>query len=108
MTTQTTDTAKAGMTAVIAVIYLFYGTALLVAIALGGSIQGIALEWIDARLPLLILFAAVGILRRASWGRLLGYLVSLPLLGGVPIGTMLCGFMIWQLTKYRAAFVKAC
>ena len=64
------------MISAIAVIYLLYGTALLVAIAIGGSVQGIELGWIDAWLPLLIVVAAIGILRRARWGRLLGYLVS--------------------------------
>jgi len=103
---QVTDGSRPGMTGAIAVIYVLYGTGLLLAIAMGGSVQGIELMWSDAWFPALILVAAFGILRRTRWGRWLGYLVSLPLLVGVPIGTMLGGNMIWHLTKFRALFSR--
>jgi hypothetical protein len=85
---------------------MLFGSGLLIAIAMHGSIQGIELGWFDAWLPVLIVIAGIGILRRTHWGRWLGYIVSLPLLIGVPIGTIIGGYMIWQLTKYRAAFSK--
>jgi len=104
---QASDDSRPGMAGAVAVIYALYGTALLVAIAMGGSIQGIELGWPDAWFPALILIASAGVLRRSRWGRWLGYLVSLPLLIGVPIGTMLGAYMIWHLTKYRALFSKS-
>ena len=104
--TQVEAPPKAGMTAALAVIYGLYGAGFLIAIGAGSTIQGMQLEWADAWLPALILAAGVGVWRRTRWGRWLGYLVSLPLLLGVPIGTMLGGFMIWQLTKYRESFSK--
>jgi hypothetical protein len=104
---QATDESKPGMTGAIAVCYFFLGAAVLLAIAMGGSIQGIDLLWSDAWLPALIVISALGILRRTHWGRWLGYLVSLPLLVGVPLGTILGGYMIWHLTKFRASFSRA-
>jgi hypothetical protein len=103
---QASDASRPGMAGAVAVIYALYGTGFLVAIVMGGTIQGISLGWPDAWLPALILAASVGVLRRARWGRWLAYVVSLPLLFGVPIGTILGGYMIWHLTKYRALFSK--
>ena len=107
-TTQVTTTGpRSGMTGAIAVMYGLYGVGLLIVIGMGGSIRGIQLGWHDAWFPILILVTALGVLRRTAWGRWLGYVVSLPLLLGVPIGTILGGYMIWHLTKYRASFSKA-
>jgi hypothetical protein len=104
--TPASDVRESGMTGVLAVIYLLFGSSLLIAVATHGSIQGIELEWPDAWLPALIVVAGIGILRRTHWGRWLGYIVSVPLLFGVPIGTILGGYMIWQLTRHRAAFTR--
>jgi hypothetical protein len=105
--TPASDVREPGITGVLAIIYMLYGSGLLVAIAMHGSIQGIELGWPDAWLPVLIVVAGIGILRRTHWGRWLGYMVSLPLLIGVPIGTILGGYMIWQLSRHRAAFSRA-
>jgi len=105
--TPASDVREPGITGFIAIIYMLFGLGFLIAIGMHGSIQGIELGWPDAWLPVLIVVAGVGILRRTHWGRWLGYIVSLPLLIGVPIGTILGGYMIWQLTTYRAAFSRA-
>ena len=105
--TSASDVQEPGMTGLLAIIYMLYGSALLIAVAMHGSIQGIKLGWPDAWLPALIVVAGIGILRRTYWGRWIGYLVSLPLLIGVPIGTILGGYMIWHLSRHRAAFSRA-
>jgi hypothetical protein len=101
------EVPERGITGFLAIAYMIFGLGFLIAIATHGSVQGMRLEWGDAWLPALILIAGIGILRRTHWGRWLGYIVSLPLLLGVPIGTILGGYMIWQLSKYRAAFSRA-
>ena len=60
----------------------------------------------DIWLPVFWLLVSVGTLRRTKWGRWLSYPISSVLLLGVPFGTLLGGFMLWHLTKYRAAFNK--
>jgi hypothetical protein len=108
MTATPASTAQElGTTRFLAVLYMLFGSGFLIAIAMHGSVQGIELGWPDAFLPVLIVFAGIGVIRRTHWGRWLGYLVSLPLLVGVPIGTILGGYMIWQLSRYRAAFSRA-
>jgi hypothetical protein len=101
------DTRERGTTGFLALIYMVFGSGFLIAIAMHGSVQGIELAWSDAWVPALIVVAGIGILRCTHWGRWLGYVVSLPLLIGVPIGTILGGYMIWQLSKHRAAFSRA-
>ena len=96
----------AGMTGAIAVIYCAYGVSFLVAIGLGANIGGIDLVWADAFLPVFTIVVGLGVLYRTRWGRWLGYVVSIPLLLGVPIGTILGGYMIWHLTQYRRLFTN--
>ena len=94
-----------GLTKAISVIYLLLGAALVIAVLSGAEMSGIKLKWrSDIWLPSLIILAAVGTLRRTKWGRWVSYLISCVLLLGVPIGTFLGGYMLWHLTKYRAAF----
>jgi hypothetical protein len=104
--TPAADVRESGITGFLATIYILYGSGFLIAIAMHGSVQGIELGWPNAWLPVLIVVAGIGILRRTHWGRWLGYVVSLPLLIGVPIGTILGGYMIWQLTRHRVGFSR--
>jgi hypothetical protein len=105
--TPASDVRGPGITGFLAIIYMLYGSGFLIAITMHGSVQGIELGWPDAWVPALIVIAGIGVLRRTRWGRWLGYMVSLPLLFGVPIGTILGGYMIWQLSRHRAAFSRA-
>jgi hypothetical protein len=98
---------RPGVTGAIAIIYCLYGVSLLVVIGLGDSALGMPPSWADAVIPVLLIVTGVGVLRRTRWGRWLGYFVSLPLLLGVPIGTLLGGYMIWHLTQYRRHFADA-
>jgi hypothetical protein len=95
-----------GVTGAVAVIYCLVGLGFLIAIAIGTDVSGQRLRWSDAWLAVLIFGAGIGVLRRTVWGRWLGYLFSLPLILGVPVGTLLGGFMILHLTRYRAVFTK--
>jgi len=94
-----------GLTKAVAIIYLLLGTAFVVAVLSGAEFAGLKLKWhTDIWVPVIIMLAAVGTLRRTKWGRWLSYLVSSFMLVGVPVGTFLGGYMLWHLTKYRAAF----
>lgn len=97
----------AGLTKPIAIIYLLLFGAFLAAALLNLNVAGFQLDRnYDAWFPAALIVVAIGILRRTIWGRWLCYIVSLPLIAGVPIGTLLGGFMVWHLTKYRGAFNK--
>jgi hypothetical protein len=72
---------------------------------MGARIAGTTLTWeYDAWAPLFVIIGAIGVLMRTRWGRWMTYPLSVFLLLAVPIGTLLGGFMIWHLTKYRDAF----
>ncbi len=53
------------------------------------------------------LIAAIATLKRRNWGRIILYPFSALLLLGVPLGTVLGGFMIYHLTKHRDLFIQA-
>lgn len=95
---------KTGLIYPIAMIYIMLGAAIMAASFLKTEINGIRLSPWDAILPAFIVIAGVGAILRKPWGRWLSYLVSLPMLLGVPIGTFLGGYMIYQLTIHRAQF----
>lgn len=96
---------EVGLTKAISIIYFLLGTAFVIGVLRGAEIGGIKLEWqTDIWVPALIVFGALGTLRRTRWGRWISYVTSSVFLLGVPIGTFLGGFMLWHLTKYRAAF----
>jgi hypothetical protein len=95
---------KKGLIFPIAIIYIMLGAAIMAASFLKIEINSIRLSPWDAILPAFIVIAGVGAILRKPWGRWLSYLVSLPMLLGVPIGTLLGGYMIYQLTIHRAQF----
>jgi hypothetical protein len=99
------QTPDVGLTRAISIIYLFYGLGFLVAAIGGAEVAGIKLEWsTDVWVPLIFVLAAIGTLRRTKWGRWMSYPMSILFLPGVPIGTLLGGFMLWHLTRYRIEF----
>ena len=94
-----------GLTKAISVIYFLLGVAFTVAVLRGTEVAGTKLEWrSDIWVAVFIILGAFGTLRRTKWGRWMTYIISSVFLFGVPIGTFLGGFMLWHLTKYRAAF----
>lgn len=94
-----------GLTKAISIIYLLMGGLLTVVIVAGVEVRGIKAEWRnDIWLPAFMLFMAVGTLRRTMWGRWLSYVFSIFIVLGMPTGTLLGGYMLWHLTKFRAAF----
>lgn len=98
---------EVGLTKAVATIYLFFGAAAIAAVLSGAEIADVKLDWrTDIWLPATIVLAAIGTLRRTKWGRWLSYVISGFIILGVPIGTFLGGYMLWHLTKYRAAFNK--
>lgn len=98
---------QVGLTKAISVIYVVLGLAWAVAVLRGAEIAGITLEWrTDIWVPLFWVAISLGTLRRTKWGRWLSYPISAVFLLGVPIGTVLGGFMLWHLTKYRVAFSR--
>ena len=98
---------EAGLTKGIGYIYLILFSTIFSAALLNVSVAGIQLNRAyDTWLPLILMAISIGVIRKTRWGRWLAYPVSIFLLIGVPIGTVLGGFMIWHLTKYRTAFSK--
>jgi len=98
--------SSTGVTGAVAIIYCLLGLAFLGIIVSGGTLAGFRLGWADAAFPLLLVVGGVGTLRGTRWGRWLSYLVSAPFLLGVPVGTLVGGFMIWHLTLYRRSFTR--
>lgn len=97
--------SEIGLTKTISFIYLSGGVIFIIAVLRGEQIAGTQLEWQnDIWIPLLMIIGALATIRLTKWGRWMSYLVSGLFILGVPIGTMLAFFMIWHLTKYRAAF----
>ena len=99
------STKQFGLTKAVSIIYFFLGIAFAVMVIKEIELQGIVLSWKqDIWIPLLFIVSAIGTIRLTKWGRWLSYVTSILCLLGVPIGTIIGGFMIWHLTKYRASF----
>jgi hypothetical protein len=97
--------ADAGLTKSISVIYLMIGCLMVVMIVMGVDVQGVRADWHNTIwLPALIALMAFGTIRRTRWGRWLSYVFSFVIVFGMPTGTLLGGYMLWHLTKFRAAF----
>jgi hypothetical protein len=96
---------QAGQTRKVAIIYSIISIGFIVAVMTEQSFSGLQLTVeSDIWLPLLLLIASIGVIRKTIWGRWFGYLVSIPFVINAPIGTFLGGYMIWHLTKYRHLF----
>lgn len=100
--------SQLGVIKVISSIYFLIGAGFIVGILLESEIQGVRLGWVDAWFAIPLMVIAIGTIRRTKWGRWLMYFVSVISLAGVPIGTLLGWFMIWNLTKYRREFDRWC
>ncbi len=95
----------AGLTRTISLFYIALFGSILIAALLNAEFMGTPLDRSrDAWVPFLLVVVSCGVYRRTRWGRWLAYPVSLFLCLGVPLGTVLGGFMVWHLTKYRSAF----
>ncbi len=99
--------AAVGLTKAISIIYFILGLGVIVAALNEIEINGIVLNWkYDIWAPIFIMIIALATIRKTKWGRWLSYPFSIVILIGVPVGTILGGFMLWHLTKYRAAFTR--
>jgi hypothetical protein len=88
----------------IAWIYVVFGSGLLIASLAEAQIGPYRLSFPDAIFPAFIIVAAVGAILRKPWGRWLCYAFSLLILPGVPLGTIVGGLMIYNLTVHRDQF----
>jgi hypothetical protein len=95
-----------GIIKVISVIYILIGLGVAMASMRRAEIAGQQLEPLDAVVPVVWIVGAVGTLLRKNWGRVASYIFSVVILFGVPIGTLLGGFMIYHLTKHKDLFRK--
>lgn len=98
--------AEFGIIKFIAWFYLIFGASLLVMSLVGARVAGMQLGPEDCVLPAIIVLGALGTLRRKNWGRWISYVFSAMMLLGVPIGTLMGGFMIYHLTKHRSLFAR--
>ena len=96
-----------GLTRVISLFYIaIFGPFLIMALV-NAEIMGVQLDRsYDIWVPLFLVVVSCGVYRRTRWGRWLAYPISLVLCIGVPLGTLLGGYMVWHLTKYRSAFTQ--
>ena len=84
--------------------YVILGSGLGIASLAGAEFGPFRLSAVDAIVPVLLIFGAIGAILRRPWGRWLCYVLSALLLPAVPLGTILGGFMIYYLTVYRDQF----
>jgi len=99
-----TITKTPGLITPIGWIYVSLGMAFLAVALFRVQVGPVPLGPKDSVVPLLIILAGVGAILRKPWGRWFAYIVSALFLLGVPIGTLLGGFMIYHLTIYRDQF----
>ena len=98
---------EVGLTRIISLIFTALFAAFLVAALLNAKVMNLQFDRAhDAWVPLFLVVVSVGVYRCTRWGRWFMYPVALFMCLGVPLGTLLGGFMVWHLTKYRAAFTK--
>jgi hypothetical protein len=96
-----------GQVTSIAWIYVGFGVALFIACIFDAQIGQIRLSVADGYLPALLIVAAIGAILRRPWGRWLCYLFSILMLPGVPLGTIVGGLMIYNLTVHRDQFRRS-
>ena len=101
------EQSRFGVIRAIAWIYLALGLALVVASVLHVQFAGQRLGLLSAILPALLVLGAIGTLLKRRWGRYLSGFFSIILLIGVPIGTFLGGFMLYQLIHNKDLFTGA-
>jgi hypothetical protein len=94
----------AGQITAIAWIYIIFGVVLLAACFADADIGQFRLSVFDLWIPGLLVLAAVGAILRKPWGRWSCYVVSALMLVGVPLGTIIGGLMIYNLTVHRGQF----
>jgi hypothetical protein len=94
-----------GQITTIAWIYVVFGLGLVAAcfanVEIGGKLR---LSVFDLWIPGFLIVAAVGAILRKPWGRWSCYVLSVSILFGVPLGTILGGLMIYNLTVHRDQF----
>ena len=96
-----------GQITAIAWIYAVFGLAVLIACLTGAQIGPVRLSVVDAFTPALLIVSAVGAMFRRPWARWLCYIFSVLMLAGVPLGTIVGGRMIHQLTVHRDQFRRS-
>ena len=94
-----------GVIATIASVYVLLGSAIVFLALTNAEFRGFQLDAWSAIIPAFIVLAGIGTLLRRNWGRRLSLVVSGILLVGVPIGTLLGGFMIYYLIKGKNLFL---
>jgi hypothetical protein len=103
MTSDRTPRVPGQITA-IAWIYVIFGASLSAACLANASIGPFPLSAADLWLPGFLILAAVGAILRKPWGRWSCYVFSAIMLVGVPLGTIVGGLMIYNLTVHRDQF----
>jgi hypothetical protein len=86
--------------------YAIYGCALAACALTHQRLSGYELSGLDAIVPALLALSGFGVTRRWRWARWACYFFSVLLLAAVPIGTLLGGLMIYQLTRLRDQFKR--
>ena len=94
-----------GVIATIASLYVLLGSVFVFLALTKAEFRGIQLDAWAAIVPAIIVLAGIGTLLKQNWGRRMSYVVSAIMLIGVPIGTLLGGFMIYYLTKSKDLFL---
>jgi hypothetical protein len=91
----------------IAWIYAIFGAGLVIACFAGAQTGQVRLSSTDAVFPAVLILAAIGAIRRKSWGRWLCYGFSVLIFPFVPLGTIVGGLMIYHLTVHRDQFGRS-
>jgi hypothetical protein len=84
--------------------YIIYGVGVAAACCANVNVGQFRLSVFDLWSPVLLIVAAIGAILRKPWGRWSCYIVSVLMLPGVPLGTMIGGIMIYNLTVHRDQF----
>lgn len=84
--------------------YIVFGLCYCAASLASARIGSFQLSPLDAWIGGSLIVAAVGGILRKPWGRWGCYFFSVLLLPGIPLGTIMGGFMIYYLKVYRDQF----
>ena len=93
-----------GQITAIAWMYIVFGLIGFIVCITGARVGAFRFSIFDLWWPILLIIAAVGAILRKPWGRWGCYVFSLLILPGIPLGTIMGGFMIYYLTVYRDQF----
>jgi hypothetical protein len=93
-----------GQITAIAWIYIIFGVGLFAACFTNARLGEFRLSVFDLWIPGSLILGAIGAILRKPWGRWSCYIFSTLMLVGVPLGTIVGGLMIYNLTVHRDQF----